>query len=50
MLFKGNDGDKESNIFMRHLEEKGWDVIQGRMYLGFSSRRIEWSYECKKED
>jgi glucose-6-phosphate dehydrogenase assembly protein OpcA len=31
---------------MDRLEEKGWD-LQSRLYLGFSSRRIQWTF---KED
>ena len=44
---KKNNNNNNNSLLLRHLEQQGWD-LQSRLYLGFSSHRIEWSY--LKED
>ena len=37
------NGKKTTNIIDFLEEEKGWDITQNRLYLGFSPLRIQWT-------
>ena len=46
---KAQEGD-DNGILIQTLEEKGWDILQNRLYLGFSQTRIQWTIVVNKNE